>query len=61
MATSQYSCRQNLMTDESYVLGNPWGPKEPDMTEYAHIHAHTHTHNFPSEIECSRLLISWML
>ena len=28
----------------SLVDYNPWGCKESDMTECAHVHVHTHTH-----------------
>ena len=30
-----YSCLANLVDLESY---SPWGHKEPDMTEHAHVH-----------------------
>ena len=40
----QYSCLENSHGQRSLVGYSPWGRKESNMTEHAHVCAHTHTH-----------------
>ena len=40
----QYSFLENPNEQRNLVGYSPWGHRESDMTEHAHIHTHADTH-----------------